>query len=163
MPSSLSVSKCRISQLKIAMNTCNGCSTLLLHKHICYLVYSQLSKIFITLIINYSTVGNCYLFITRTALPELDPPADLVLSNGFWTGPFLLVKLFVDKLWLSQEDFPIMVPPKNINFMFLNNDQKYQSIKLKHVIWSSIKLCCQPIMEVANATLQFYILEHSNI
>jgi len=49
--------------------------------------------------------------LTRTALPELEPPADLVWSAGFRTGPLALVKLFPEKHWFSHVDFPRIVPP----------------------------------------------------
>ena len=48
---------------------------------------------------------------TKMADPELEPPADLVMSRGFNAGPMSLVKLLPLRHIFSHAAFPLMVPP----------------------------------------------------
>ena len=50
--------------------------------------------------------------LTSTALPELDPPALRVGSEGLSTGPLAVVKLEPEKQRFSQVAFPAIMPPK---------------------------------------------------
>ena len=72
------------------------------------------SKSWIEIVICRANLDNTKL--TKAAEPELDPPADRVLSTGFKTGPDAVVKLLPEKHRFSQTDLPVMMPPGQWQF-----------------------------------------------